>query len=323
MVDACHLWLAMRKVKYMADNVTARGKKRLLKPFYNAGYIKAWLYLAPALLFLILFTYYPMVQVLWDSFFLKEYGAEKKLFVAFDNYRRLFADEDFITAVKNNLIYAIGTVIPSIVIGFGFALSLTQSSRFKNCIRSLLFFPTLVPLVAAAALWIFIYFPGIGLLDYYLAKLGIQSTDWLGDPDIALYSLMILTIWKNAGFYMLFFIAGLQGIGEEYYEAASLEGAGWWQKLRYVTLPLLAPTSAFVFVIALIHVFTHVDHVIVMTLGGPMGSTNLVLYYIYQNAHEFNDLAKATTATVLSVMVLLAISFFSIRTMERGIHYES
>ncbi len=236
---------------------------------------------------------------------------------------RLDDDPEFATAVKNNIVYAIGTVIPSLIIGFGFALALTQSSRIKNFIRSLFFFHTLVPLIAASALWVFIYFPGIGLLDYYLAKLALPSTDWLGNSDMALYSLMILTIWKNAGFYMVFYIAGLQGIGEEYYEAALLEGANWWQRLRYVTLPLLGPTTAFVFVIALIHVFTHVDHVILMTQGGPMGSTNLVLYYIFQNAHEYNDLAKATAATVISVVVLLAISFFSIRTMERGIHYES
>jgi len=285
--------------------------------------MKAWLYLAPALIFLALFTYYPMLQVLWDSFFLKEYGSTAPSFVGLDNYRRLFDDPEFITAVKNNLVYALGTVIPSLALGFGLALALMESSRFKNFARSMFFFPTLVPLVAAAALWIFVYFPNIGLLDYYLEKLGIDSTDWLGDPDIALYSLMILAIWKNAGFYMLFYIAGLQAIGDEYYEAADLEGASYFQRLRYITLPLLGPTTAFVFIIALIHVFTYVDHVVMMTSGGPIGSTSLVLYYIFQNAHEFSDPALATTSTVVSVIFLLGFSFLSIRTMERGIHYES
>ncbi len=285
--------------------------------------VKAWLYLAPALFFLIMFTYYPMLQVLWDSFFLKEVGTDIESFVGLANYQRLFHDPEFISAVKNNIIYALGTVIPSLAIGFGLALALMESSRFKNFARSIFFFPTLVPLVAAAALWIFVYFPHIGLLDYYLAKIGIDSTDWLGDPDIALYSLMLLSIWKNSGFYMLFYIAGLQGIGEEYYEAADLEGASYFQRLRYITLPLLGPTTAFVFIIALIHVFTYVDHVVMMTHGGPIGSTNIVLYYIFQNAHEFSDPAKATTSTVVSVTFLLLFSFFSIRTMERGIHYES
>ncbi len=284
---------------------------------------KAWWYLFPALFFLIMFTYYPMLQVFYDSFFFKEFGTNHASFVGLDNYRRLFDDPDFINAVKNNVIYALGTVIPSLAIGLGLALALVESSRFNNFARSIFFFPTLVPLVAAAALWLFVYFPHIGLLDYYLEKVGIGSTDWLGDPDIALYSLMILAIWKNAGFYMLFYIAGLQGIGEEYYEAANLEGASYFQRLRYITFPLLGPTTAFVFIIALIHVFSYVDHIIMMTHGGPIGSTKLVLYYIYQNAHEFNDAAKATTSTVVSVTFLLLFSLFSIRTMERGIHYES
>ena len=285
--------------------------------------LKAWMYLAPALFFLVMFTYYPMLQVLWDSFFFKAYGETVPGFVGFDNYERLFRDDKFIQAVQNNIIYAIGTVLTSLMVGFGLALALMESSRFKNFARAVFFFPTLVPLVAAAALWIFVYFPNIGLLDYYLNKIGISQTNWLGDSDIALYSLMILSIWKNAGFYMLFYIAGLQGIGEEYYEAANLEGASYFQRLRYITLPLLGPTTAFVFIIALIHVFTYVDHVIMMTHGGPNGSTNLVLYYIFQNAHEFNDAAKATSSTVVSVLFLLAISYISIRTMERGIHYES
>ncbi len=284
---------------------------------------RVWLYLAPALFFLILFTYYPMLQVLWDSFFFKEYGAKTESFVGFANYQRLFNDPNFINAVKNNFIYAFGTVIPSLAIGLGLALALMESTRFKSFARSIFFFPTLVPLIAAAALWLFVYFPHIGLLDYYLEKIGVDSTDWLGDSDIALYSLMILAIWKNAGFYMLFYIAGLQGIGQEYYEAADLEGASYFQKFRHITMPLLGPTTAFVFIIALIHVFTYVDHIVMMTEGGPIGSTNIVLYYIFQNAHEFNDPAKATTSTVVSVIFLLAFSYFSIRTMERGIHYET
>lgn len=285
--------------------------------------LRVWLYLAPALFFLVLFTYYPMLQVLWDSFFFKEYGATKEVFVGLDNYQRLFNDPKFINAVKNNFVYALGTVIPSLAIGLGLALALMESTRFKSFARSIFFFPTLVPLIAAAALWLFVYFPHIGLLDYYLEKIGIDSTDWLGDSDIALYSLMLLAIWKNAGFYMLFYIAGLQGIGQEYYEAADLEGASYFQKLRHITLPLLGPTTAFVFIIALIHVFTYVDHIVMMTEGGPIGSTNIVLYYIFQNAHEFNDPAKATTSTVVSVIFLLAFSFLSIRTMEKGIHYET
>lgn len=284
---------------------------------------KPYLLMLPALLFLVAFTYYPMGQVLWDSFFFEEIGGDESTFVGLSNYSRLFNDGNFIQALGNNVIYAFGTVVPSMVFGLAFALLLTRSTRFNNFIRSLLFFPTLIPLIAAAALWIFIFLPEIGLIDYYLGKLGADPVNWLGDPDVALYALIILTVWKNAGYYMLFFLAGLQGISDDAIEAAVLEGATWWQRLRYVILPLLRPTTAFVFVIALIHVVTRVDHVILMTQGGPNGSTNMVLYYIYQNAHEYNDAAKATASTVVSIVILLAISVISIRTLERGVHYET
>ena len=234
----------------------------------------------------------------------------------------MFNDATFQTVIKNNLVYAIGTVVPSIGLALAFALLLNQSNRFNNFVRSLLFFPTLIPLVAAAGLWWFFFFPDYGLIDYYLAKLGIGETHWLGDSDIALYSLILLTVWKNAGYYMVFFLAGLQGIPQDATEAAVIEGADWWQRLRYVTLPLLRPTTAFVVIIAFMQMLSNVDHVIVMTKGGPQDSTNLLLFYIYQNMHEFYDAGKASAATVLNVLILLAVSVGGLRVLERGIHYE-
>jgi sn-glycerol 3-phosphate transport system permease protein len=209
-----------------------------------------------------------------------------------------------------------------VVIALAFALALRESTRLNAVFRAAFFFPTLVPMVAASALFIFILMPDIGLLDHYLNKLAPHAVNWLGDPRYALASLMALTVWKNAGYYMLFFLAGLQGISKDAEEAATIEGATAAQRLWYVTLPLLGPTTAFVVVIALINAITQVDHVIVMTQGGPNNATSLLLYYIYQQAHEYYDLGKATAATVVSLAVLLAISFVSLRTMERGVHYE-
>ncbi len=284
---------------------------------------KAYLLLAPALLFLALFTYYPVVRVAMESLFRSEVTGQGSAFVGLQNYARLFHDANFLQALENNAVYAVGTILPSVVLGFFFALMLVESTRFNAFIRGLLFLPTLVPLIAASALWIFIFLPGVGLIDYYLGAFGLRSVNWLGDQTLALPALMILTIWKNAGYFMLFYLAGLQGIPTDAIEAALLEGATRWQRVRYILLPLLRPTTAFVVVIALIHVVTQVDHVILMTQGGPNGSTNLLLYYIYQNALEYNDYAKATSATVVSLGILLAISISSVKVLERGIHYEA
>lgn len=279
---------------------------------------KAYLLLLPSLVFLVLFTYFPVVEVLWGSLYHKRFGQAQPGFVGLDNYARVLGDPAFRQALVNNALYAVGTVVPSVVIALLLAVLVNRSSRVNAALRALLFAPTLIPLVAAAALFSFVFMPRLGLLDYHLAKLGLPGLNWVGSPDVALYSLMALTVWKNAGYYMLFYLAGLQAIPQEAHEAATLEGAGFWQRLWFVTLPYLKPTTAFVAVIALINAITAVDHVIVLTKGGPTNATTLVLFYIYQNAHEFYDAGKAAAATVLSVALLLCLSIGCLRTLERG-----
>lgn len=270
--------------------------------------------LAPSLVFLGLFTYWPLAQVTWQS--LHEEMRGRSTFVGLRNFRVLFDDPAFQHALANNLIYAFGTVVPSLVLALSFALALKRSTQLNTLLRSIFFLPVLVPLVAVASLFLFIFLPGIGLIDHYLARLGMQGANWIGDPDIALYSIMGLTIWKNAGYYMLFFLAGLQAIPPEAYEAAIIDGASPWQKLRYVTLPYLRPTIAFVFVIALLNVVTQVDHIFVLTKGGPSDSTNLLLFYVYQQAVERYDLGKAAAATIVSLIFLIALSTLSLRQTD-------
>jgi sn-glycerol 3-phosphate transport system permease protein len=272
--------------------------------------------LAPSLLFLGLFTYWPVVQVVSRSL-ITEHG------LALDNYGRLFADPHFVQAASNNLVFAVGSIAPAVILALLFALVLQGQRRFNTVLRTLLVFPLLIPLVAAAALFIFIFLPGEGLLDHYLGWLGLAETNWLGDPDLALGSIIGLTIWKNVGYYLLFFLAGLQGIPQDLQEAAWLEGANGWQRFWHVTWPLLKPTFAFVVVIAVLNVMTQVDHIVLMTQGGPNDATNVLLYYIYQQAEQNNDPGLATAATVVSVAALLALSLVSLRVVERGTHYES
>jgi len=272
--------------------------------------------LGPSLVFLAVFTYWPTAQVLWQSV---HTGSRSAGSFALDNYRALAGDAAFRHALGNNLIYAAGTMVPSLVLALAFALTLVRSTRFNALLRSTFFLPVLIPLVAAASLFLFIFLPGVGLLDYYLAKLGVQGANWLGDPDIALYAIIGLTVWKNAGYYMLFFLAGLQTIPPEAYEVALLDGASAWQRLRFVTLPYLRPTLAFVLVIGLLGVITQVDHIFILTKGGPSDSTNLLLFYIYQQAVERYDPGKAAAATVVMVALLLALTSLSLRRMERNL----
>ncbi|HEY5796516.1 MAG TPA: sugar ABC transporter permease, partial [Bosea sp. (in: a-proteobacteria)] len=278
----------------------------------------AFAMLAPSLVFLALFTYWPVVQVLWQSLHGQIRVGGPQAYVGLDNFQKLFADPAFRKAFLNNLIYAFGTVVPSLVLALGFAMALARTSRINALFRALFFLPVLIPLVAAASIFLFLFLPNVGLIDYHLAKLAISGPNWLGDPDIALWSIMALTIWKNAGYYMLFFLAGLQAVPADAYEAAILDGAGPWQRLRYVTLPYLKPTIGFVLVIGLLNVVTQVDHVFVLTKGGPSDSTNLLLFYVYQQAVENYDAGRAAAATLVMLALLLAVTASSLRTLERS-----
>ena len=307
----------------MADTVLANGLARPQAPqlaFWRPrrSTLLAFGLLAPSLILLTLFTYWPVAQVFWQSLHNQQKVGGPQAFVGLANFAALFADAAFRKALANNLIYAVGTVIPSLVLALGFAMALARSSRVNALFRSLFFLPVLIPLVAAASIFLFIFLPNAGLLDYHLAKLAISGSNWLGDPDIALWSIMGLTIWKNAGYYMLFFLAGLQAVPADAYEAAILDGANPWQRLRYVTLPYLKPTIGFVLVIGLINVVTQVDHVFVLTKGGPSDSTNLLLFYVYQQAVESYDAGRAAAGTLVMLALLLVVSASSLRTLERS-----
>jgi len=277
--------------------------------------------LAPSLVFLGLFTYGPVLRVIGESLIVGRFAGEHAL--GFGNYHRLFQDPHFARAALNNMIYAAGTIVPSLVLALALALALRETNRFTALLRTLVVMPLLIPLVAAAALFSFILLPGDGLLDFYLHKLGIGMINWLGDTDLALGSVIAITVWKNTGYYMLFFLAGLAGVPQDLLDAATIDGAGAWRRVRSITLPLLGPTFGFVVPIALLNALTQVDHVVTMTQGGPSDATNLLLYYIYQQAAQNYDTGLASAATVISVAALLSLSLISFRLIERGVHYES
>lgn len=284
--------------------------------------LAAYALLAPSFVFLIGFTYWPVARAAIDSLRVQGFGAAAATWGA-SNYARLFADPHFATAAINNAVYAAGTIVPSLLLALGFALALQESARLASLLRTLVVLPMLVPLVGAAALFTFVFLPGAGLIDYYLGPLGLAETNWLGDPSLAMGSIVGLTIWKNTGYYMLFFLAGLAGVPRELLDAARIDGAGAIGRFRHVTLPLLGPTLSFVLVISLLNVMTQVDHIVVMTQGGPSDATSVLLYYIFQQAHQNYDTGLAAAATVVSVSVLLALSIVSLRTLDRGLHHES
>ena len=282
-----------------------------------------YLILLPTLIFLFLFTYYPLFQTATDSLFDSRLSSDAPPFVGLQNYLRLIQDSVFWRALLNNLAYILMTVVPGIVLALLLAVALWENTSLNRWLRTAFFFPMIIPLVSAATLWLFIFMPGMGLLDYTLGKVfGPMNNNYLGMSNSALIALSVIGVWKFAGYYMLFFLAGLQSIPASAREAALMEGASRPQVFFYITLPLLRPTISFVVTIALIYSITQIDHVAVMTQGGPNNATTVLLYYIQSLANDTHDLGKASAATFLTLVLLFGFSMLNLRVLERGAHYE-
>ena len=283
---------------------------------------RAYLFLLPSLVFLATFTYYPVLRTLYLSLEQLQPRTHQLTFVGLGNYTALASDAVFWQVLRNSAVFLVGTVPVTMAIALTLAVLLSRTSLLSTAFRTGFFYPALLPLVGAAAIWLFVYAPGYGLIDVYLRGIVPRGVNWLSSPTYALPAVIVMTVWKNAGYYMLFYLAGLQTISVELYEAARIEGASAWQRFRTITWPLLAPTSLFVLVIASINAFQSVDQIFVMTSGGPDNTTNLLLFYIYQAAFMFFDLGKAAALTVVLLAALMSIAALSFSLLERRIHYE-
>jgi len=283
--------------------------------------VYGWLLLMPAAILLIAFTYYPALATLWESFFSSGTVLRPSVFVGLDNYRSMIEDEVFWQVVRNNLLFAVGTIPLSIAIALVMAIWVNGKLPLRGLVRMSYFTPTILPMIAVANIWLFFYTPEIGLVDQITANFGIPSHNWLGDPDTVLWAIVVMTIWKEAGFFMIFYLAALQSLPPELEEAGQLEGASRWYYFRRVTFPLLMPTSLFVLINAVINSFKLVDQLFILTKGGPDNASALLLYYIYEVAFSFFDDTYAATLTVVLLAVLAVISIGQFVIMDKRIHY--
>jgi len=285
-------------------------------------WIYAWLLLLPAATLLALFTHYPAVANLWHSFYSTPRGSKPATFVGLDNYRALIDDPIFWQALANNLWYALGTIPLSIALALLMAVWVNERLPGRGFLRLAYFTPTVLPMIAVANIWLFFYTPGYGLLEQILGLFGFAGHNWLGSRDTALPALMVVTIWKEAGFFMIFYLAALQSMSPHLAEAAAIEGASRGYFFRRITFPLLMPTTLFVLVNAVINAFRLVDHIVVMTRGGPDNATALLLYYIFEIGFRFWDSAYAAALTMVLLTLLAAVAIVQFVFLERRTHYQ-
>jgi len=283
--------------------------------------IHGWLLLTPALVMLTTFAFYPSIASVWTSLFSRGTRRRPSEFVGLENYADLFSDPTFLTVVQNNLLYAAVTIPASILIALAMALWANSKIPARSFVRTAYFTPTMLPMIAAANLWLYFYTPGFGVLDQIGGLFGASSVNWLGQPDTALWAVCVVTIWKEAGFFMIFYLAALQTIPPDLKEAADIEGASRWTYTRRVVLPLLMPTTLFILVNAMINSVKLIDHLFILTKGGPNDASKLILYYIWENAFAFFDAPAAAAMTVLVLLVLAIVAAFQFFVLDRRTHY--
>ena len=285
-------------------------------------WLHAWLLLLPAALLLALFTHYPAVANLWHSFHSTPKGSRPTTFIGLDNYRALVDDPIFWQALSNNLWYALGTIPLSIALALLMAVWVNERLPGRAFLRLAYFTPTVLPMIAVANIWLFFYTPEYGLLEQVAGAFGVGRHNWLGSKDTALGALMLVAIWKEAGFFMIFYLAALQSMSPHLAEAAAIEGASRGYFFRRITFPLLMPTTLFVLVNAVINAFRLVDHIVVMTRGGPDNATALLLYYIFEIGFRFWDSSYAAALTMVLLTLLGAAALFQFVFLERRTHYQ-
>jgi len=284
-------------------------------------HVYGWLLLTPAAILLIAFTHYPTVATLYESVFSKGSAIRPSRFVGLANYESMMDDPIFWKVLFNNLWFALGTIPASVALAIAMALLVNRALPGRGFLRLAYFTPTILPMIAVANIWLFFYTPDIGLIDQILGWFGFSGHNWLGDPDTVLPAIIVMTIWKEAGFFMIFYLAALQHLPPELEEAAKLEGASRWYYFRRVIFPLLMPTTLFVLVNAVLNSFKLVDHLFVLTKGGPDNASNLLLYYIYENAFSYFDTNYAATLTVVLLLMLALMALAQFFFLDKRIHY--
>jgi multiple sugar transport system permease protein len=305
----------MRSSDTPASRTTLRGLRRHEE-------VTAWLFVLPVALGILIFQIYPVLFSLYISLTEWSFTTPPK-WIGIANFVELFtADRTFGTAMLNSAVYAVGTVIPGIGLALMFAVLLNQEIRGRFVYRSIFFVPVVATTVSIAILWSWLYEPQFGVLNFLLKLVGIDGPPWLGSSGWAMPAIIIMAIWHELGFNIVIFLAGLQNISREYYDAASIDGAGWLQKFRYVTLPILSPVTFFALVLAVINAFQVFTIPYVMTDGGPANATTTVVLYLYEQAFQFEHMGLASAIAYDLFLVIIALTLLNFLLQRVWVFYE-
>lgn len=274
-----------------------------------------YFFILPSLIVFSIFMWFPLLFAFFISF--HKWGiVGKPEFNGFANYISVLEDATFITALKNTVIYTTGTVPLALIAAFFLALILNKKLKGVTFFRGVYFFPVVVSFVVAALTWQWMYQTDSGIINYLLSIVHIGKIEWLTNPGVAIWAIILMSVWKTLGYYMIIFLAGLQGIPSHTYEAATIDGVNRWQKLAKITVPLMKPTILFCLIIAMINSFKVFDQVYIMTKGGPGESTLMLVQYIYDTAFQLMKMGYGCCVGIIFFIMILIITIFQLKIFK-------
>ncbi|HDR6313062.1 ABC transporter [Bacillus wiedmannii] len=282
---------------------------------------KAVFFLLPVGIPLILFWIIPNFISLGISFTDWDFMTNDFNFVGLENYFNLFTQDSFMQALLNTFYFGIGTVIPTIVLGLGFALFFRKKFKGSALYQLMIFSPWVTPTIAVSIVWSLLYEPQFGLINKVLNFFGIPGLDWLQSSQTAMLAVIIVTVWKLVGWTMIFYIGALEKVPDSLYEAASIDGANAWQKFRYVTLPMVSSTTFFLVVVNTISSVQAYDQIKILTQGGPSGSTRTLLYLFFQQGFEQFDMGSATAIAFIILIITILLSVINKIIGDKWVNY--
>jgi multiple sugar transport system permease protein len=285
-------------------------------------YAIAYSFILPNLIGFAIFTLIPMVFSLVLAFMNWD-GANQSSWAGLDNFNRLLSDQTFRISLGNTLVFVAGNVPLTMLAALGLAMLLNQPLRGRNFFRTTFFFPYVASLVAVAVVWNMLFFPSAGPVNSLLSALGVQNPPrWSASVDWAMITVILASVWKGMGYYMIIYLAALQSIPSILYEAAAVDGANAWQKFRYVTLPMLTPATFFISVMLTIASFKVFDLIMVMTGGGPGRATNVLVVHIYNVAFKEFRFGYASSIAMVLLFMVLAITVVQFYMEKRWVNYQ-
>ncbi|MBE2237717.1 MAG: sugar ABC transporter permease [Caldilineaceae bacterium] len=300
------------------ERVTAtRPPRRRKLPRWLVGYV----FIAPWLVAFVAFEAYPILSGFYHSFTDWTATGKAERFVGLDNYVEAFTRDPLFWKAVTNTIYFIGVSVPlGIVAAFALAMMLNSKIGGTTAYRTIYYLPSVVPAVAAVIVWVFIFETRRGILNFALELLGLPAIRWLSDPNWAMPALIIMSLW-SIGASMIIFLAGLQGIPQELYEAAEVDGANGWHSLWRITVPLMTPTIFFNLIMSLVAAFQAFNNAFIMTNGGPNNATLLYMLHLYNNAFRYFRMGYASALAVVLFIIVFGLTLFVYRSSKRWVYY--